>query len=158
MRLKACFSVVAALLVIGLSADAQLFRGFQAASILPPEPVTLKAGAEVKIPLVVRVRPGYHINSDKPREEYLIPTTVTWEVPALKLEGVDFPEAEVVTYSFSDQPLSVFSGEIVITSRFRVPAKAPALKEIRGTLRYQACNDKSCLAPTNVDFAATVLP
>jgi hypothetical protein len=158
VRLKACFSAVAVLLLAGLSAEAQLFRGFQAASILPPEPVKLKPGAELKIPLVVRVRPGYHINSDKPREEYLIPTTVTWEAPALKLEGVDFPEAEIVKYSFSDEPLSVFSGEIVITSRFRVPAKVPAMQEIRGTLRYQACNDKSCLAPTNVDFAATVLP
>ena len=119
MRLKACSSAIAALLLMGLSADAQLFRGFQAASILPPEPVQLKAGAEVEIPLVVRVRPGYHINSDLPREEYLIPTTVTWEAPALKLEGVDFPEAEIVKYSFSDEPLSVFSGEIIITSRFR---------------------------------------
>ena len=105
---------------------------------------------------MVRIRPGYHINSDQPREEYLIPTTVTWEAPALKLERVEFPEAEIVKYSFSDEPLSVFSGEIVITTVFRVPEKAPAMSEIRGSLRYQACNDKSCLAPTSADFAATV--
>ncbi len=158
MKLKVCFSLTAALLLTALAADAQLFRGFQAASVLPPEPVKLRAGAEIEIPLVVRIRPGYHINSDQPREEYLIPTAATWEAPALKLERVKFPEAEVVQYSFSDEPLSVFSGEIVITSVFRVPEKVPALSSIRGSLRYQACNDKACLAPTSADFEVAVLP
>ncbi len=107
---------------------------------------------------MVRIRPGYHINSNQPREEYLIPTAVTWQAPALDLVGVEFPEAEIVRYSFSDEPLSVFSGEIVITTIFRVPEKAPKISEIRGSLRYQACNDKSCLAPTSAEFTAPALP
>ncbi len=157
MRLKVCSSL-AVLLLAGLAAQAQLFRGFQAATVLPPEPVKLTPGAEIEVPLVVRIRPGYHINSDQPREQYLIPTAVTWEAPALKLERVEFPEAEIVKYNFSDEPLSVFSGEIVITTVFRVPDQAPKMSEIRGSLRYQACNDKSCLAPTSADFTAAVLP
>lgn len=156
MRLK-IFCSVSALLLAALAGNAQVFRGFQAASVIPPEPVKLEPGAKIEIPLVVRIRPGYHINSDQPREEYLIPTAITWEAPALKIEGVEFPEAEIVEYSFSDQPLSVFSGEIVIKSVFRVPGKVPSMDSIRGSLRYQACNDKSCLAPTNADFEAAVL-
>ncbi|MBI1356494.1 MAG: hypothetical protein GC160_19295 [Acidobacteria bacterium] len=155
MRSKVCSSLAALLLWTAVSA-AQ-FRGFQAASVLPPPPLRLEAGSEIEVPLVVRIRPGYHMNSNQPREEYLIPTTLSWEAPGLELVRVDYPEAEIVRYDFSEEPLSVYSGEITITTVFRVPAKVPALGEVRGSLRYQACNDKACLAPTSADFQTAVL-
>ena len=154
MRLRTCSSLLL-LLLAALSAGAQ-FRGFQAASVLPPAPLKLAPGQEIAVPVVVRIRPGYHMNSHQPREEYLIPTTLTWEAPGLTLVRVDYPDAEIVKYDFSEEPLSVFSGEITITTVFRVPSAVPPLSELRGSLRYQACNDKACLAPTSVDFQTAV--
>lgn len=157
MTSKACSRLLALALVLAAGAPAQ-FRGFQAASIVPPAPLELRAGEEVELPLTVRIRRGYHINSDNPAEEYLIPTRVTWNAAPLEVMSVEYPEAEIVIYEFSDEPLLVYSGDIVIRTRFKVPSKPPSgLSEIAGSLRYQACNDKACLAPATAEFKAPVI-
>ena len=130
------------------------FRGVQAATALPPPPVELRAGGEVEVPLLVRVRPGYHINSHRPAEEYLIPTSIAWDAAPLEIVRIDYPDAEIVRYDFSEQPLSVYSGEFEIVTVLRAPKSLPAgLASMKGKLRYQACNDKACLAPATVDVA-----
>jgi len=160
MRLRSYCSGPALVLLLQAAlatAPAQSFKGRQTASIVPPLAVKLEAGKTIKVPLQVRIRTGYHINSDKPAEQYLIPTRLTWTVPALKLKGVAYPEAETVNYAFSEQPLSVFSGTIAIESLFDVPANVPgSLTELTGQLRYQACNDKACLPPATLDVAVPV--
>ncbi len=138
--------------IAALSAAAQ-FRGFQAASVAPPAPVAVRAGAEIRVPVMVRIRPGYHINSNKPAEDYLIPTQVVWGAAPLEVVRVEYPEAETVSYDFSEKPLSVYSGEIEIVTILKAPAKAVAGEKLSGRLHYQACNDKACLAPTATDIS-----
>lgn len=142
---------VALALFAAAVASGQTFRGFQAAVVSPPTPLLLEAGKTVEGLLTVRIRPGYHINSNKPAEEYLIPTKLTWTTPGLQTE-VTYPESELFVSQFSDEAMLVFSGEIEFKTKFKAPAKLPAgLTEIVGTLRYQACTDKACLAPTSLD-------
>ncbi len=60
-------------------------------------------------------------------------------------------------YSFSDKPLSVYTGGFELVTRFKVPATAaPGLLVVAGKLRYQACNDRMCLAPKTVDISLPV--
>ncbi|MCB1019433.1 MAG: hypothetical protein KDC27_05870 [Acidobacteria bacterium] len=141
------------LAALALSAQ---FRGFQAASVAPPQPLSIKAGGETRLPLTVRVRRGYHINSSKPNEDYLIPTALTWDAAPLEVVRVEYPEAETVTYDFSPKPLSVYSGEIEIVTVLRAPAGAKPGETLSGQLHYQACNDKACLAPTSVEISVPV--
>ena len=151
MRLSGCsrapltaFLIAAA---VGL-AGAQSFSGFHAASVLPSSTVTLDPGRQVVVPVAVRIRPGFHVNSDRPADVYLIPTKLTWQTEALALKGIEYPPAELVEYKYSDKPLSVYSGKFVIRSSFGVPAQIPDdLTELSGQLRYQACNDKACFPP-----------
>lgn len=125
--------------------------------MLPPAAVRLEAGEEVSIPLKVVIRPGYHINSDTPAEDYLIPTRLTWNDSGLKVKSTEYPQAETVKYEFSEKPLSVFSGSITLRSTLAVPDPVPSgLKELNGKLRYQACNDKACLPPVTVDVTVPV--
>ena len=145
------------MLLVATAAMGQTFRGRQSASIVPPLAVKLQPGKAVVVPVEVRIRSGYHINSDKPAEQYLIPTRLTWNTPALKLKEVTYPEAETVNYAFSDKPLSVFSDTIIIKSAFDVPSNVPAsLTELTAQLRYQACNDKACLPPATLDITVPV--
>ena len=133
------------------------FRGVQAASVLPPTAVQLKAGGELSIPLKVVIRPGYHINSDTPAEDYLIPTRLTWNDAGLEVKSIDYPEPEIVKYEFSEKPLSVFSNSITLRSTLVVPDPVPAgLTELTGKLRYQACTEKACLAPVTLDVSVPV--
>src|SRR5665213_2438521 len=49
-------------------------------------------------------------------------------------------------YSFSDQPLAVYTGNFDIVTKFKVPASAPAGPAvISAKVRYQACTDRMCL-------------
>lgn len=151
------FCFVLLLLTAAAAPSGAQYRGFQAASVLPPPTVTIEAGEEAVVAITIRIRRGYHINSDAPAESYLIPTRLTWEAGPLTVVGVEFPEPEIVRYDFSRKPLSVFSTKVVLKTRFRAPPELPAeFSEIAGKLRYQACNDKACLAPTSVEFKVPV--
>ncbi len=155
-RSKSFFSAGLLLLLAVVAASAQ-FRGFQAANVAVPPPVKLAPGETVDVPLIVRIRKDYHINANKPSEEYLIPTELTWSAPGFDVVKTDYPEAELFVSKFSQEPLLVYSGEITITSELRAPAKLPAgLTELTGSLSYQACTDKSCLAPVSAEFNVPV--
>ena len=142
--------------MIAAAASAQ-FKALEVASVLPSAPVAVEAGKAVTVPLSIRIRRGYHINSETPAESYLIPTKLTWDAPGFKTAAIKYPQAEIVTYDFSDKPLSVYSGTIQITSTLTAPAEIPAgLTELSGKFRYQACNDKACLPPRTAEFKVPV--
>lgn len=155
--MKGCSKIAALLVFLTATSGWAQFRGFQAATVLPPAPLELKAGETVEASIFVRIRRGYHINSDKPAEEYLIPTRLTWDIAPLEALAVTYPEAEIFVSQFSDDVMLVFSGEVEFKTSVRVPKTIPeGLTELAGTLRYQACTEKACLAPTSVDFTLPV--
>ena len=161
-RLRDYSRPVAAVLLLGLASGALWAQGFsgglRAASILPGPVVKLQPGKTAEVSVAIQIRPNYHINSNAPADEYLIPTRLTWEPSGLDWKKTDYPEAETVSYSFSDKPLSVYSNKIVIVSHFAVPESVPAsLKELKGKLRYQACNNRACLPPKTVEVSVPVL-
>ena len=145
----------AAALLFGLAARALVAAG-------PPDPATLltadaalAAGAEQgKGTLTVRAKlaQGWHTNSHKPSEDYLIPTTLKLN----PVEGVTFgepryPEGKLEKFSFSDKPLSVYAGEFTMEVPVSWMAMPPA---VTGSVEFQACNDTQCLAPASVPSKA----
>ncbi len=103
------------------------------------------------------MRPGYHTNSNTPSDPYLIPLKLTWNPGPLEAVSVMYPKPAMEKYSFSDKPLSVFSGNFDLSTTFKVPANAiPGPTAVTGKLRYQACNDSMCLAPKTIDVRLQV--
>lgn len=154
---SACVAVaLGVLLSLGAGeADAQAL-GFLAASIEPNPGVQVAGPGTLRVPVSIRIRRGYHINSDRPNEDYLIPTVLSWEGSPFPVEAVTYPPAEQVRYDFSDAPLSVFSSRIEIVTTFRVEDVPEALRELRGSLRFQACNDRACLPPRTIAVTVPV--
>ncbi len=113
------------------------------------------ATVQVKIPL--SVDSGYHVNSDKPNEDYLIPLKLTWDKAAMgALEGgtVVYPKPSQEKYDFDEKPLSVFAGTFDLIANFKVGANAPAGPGVAsGKLRYQACSNKACYPPKTIDIS-----
>lgn len=73
------------------------------------------------------------------------------------MEQIAYPKAQMEKYDFSPTPLSVFSGNFEIVTRFKAPAgAAPGPAMMNGKLRYQACNNRECLPPKTIDVAITV--
>ena len=126
-------------------------------TVAPSEHVTIKRGASADVKLKLELRPGFHVNSDKPTDDYLIPLKLTWSKDPLQAEQVTYPKPQMEKYDFSLTPLSVFSGNFEIVTHFKAPSSAsPGPVMMNGKLRYQACNNKECLAPKNLDVAIAV--
>jgi hypothetical protein len=119
----------------------------------PPAKVTGKRGEAVEAKLDLQLRGGYHVNSNTPNEDYLIPLRLKWEPGALAATGVIFPKPEQRNYSFASKPVSVFTGNFQVVARFKVDANAPAGPGVLvGKLRYQACSDDTCYRPATLEI------
>jgi hypothetical protein len=122
-----------------------------------PEPVAARAGATLEVKLPLQLREGYHVNSDKPPDPYLIPLRLTWDSGLITVAEVIYPRPENRKVDFFAGPLPVFSGHFELLTRFKVPASAPpGLVNVAGKLRYQACNDRMCLPPKTIDVTVPV--
>lgn len=109
-------------------------------------------GSEFKVALKVNIDKEWHINSNQPYEDYLIASELNIiEDQNFKLNKVVYPKAHDFTFAFSESPLSVWEGEIVIGAVVTASENAePGTYQLIINLDYQACNDMSCLAPTSV--------
>jgi hypothetical protein len=120
-------------------------------TVAPVPTVKAKKGSVATVTVRAVLPPGFHANSNKPTDDYLIPLTLKWTGGPLQADGIVYPKADLEKYSFSDKPLSVVTGEFTITTKFKVPADAPQGPAAEnGTIRYQACNDRMCFAAKNV--------
>lgn len=125
--------------------------------VAPPERVAAKRGQIVTAKVSADLRSGYHVNSNTPADEYLIPIKLSWAKSPFPVEQVVYPKPKLEKFDFSPQPVSVFSGTFDILTKFKVPANAAAgLTTISGKLRYQACNNKECLPPKTIDIQLPV--
>ena len=120
------------------------------------------ADSTARVGLDIALDPGYHVNSDAPLDDLLIPTVLRLDPPeGFTLEGVAFPEAILLEQVGVEEPLAVFEEEFTIGAALRVDASVAAgAYTVPGTLRYQACNDRMCFNPVNapVEFAVEVAP
>ena len=122
---------------------------------MPPRKVTVKAGATADSTLKLNLKQGFHVNSNTPSEEYLIPLKLTWNDGALESTGTTFPRPEFQKYSFAQKPLSVYTGDFEVVTHFKAKA-SPGVSTITGKLRYQACNDNMCLPPKTLEVKVDV--
>ena len=103
------------------------------------------------------LKQGYHVNSNTPADEYLIPLRLTWAKTPLDAGQIDWPKPEFQKLAFSEKPVSLFTGKFEIVTHFKAPATAnPGFAMMTGKLRYQACNDRECLPPKTIDVQFAV--
>ena len=110
-------------------------------------------GKEFQVAVVVDIAHGYHMNSHHPTDQYLIATTLTPKLPAgFELLDTLYPAGRVEKFSFSpDKGLDVYSGSVTLKLRLVAHNDAPiGAVTFPVTLRYQACNDTTCLPPVKV--------
>jgi Disulphide bond corrector protein DsbC len=126
-------------------------------SVSPPPRVHAKRGQEVTAPITAELQAGFHVNSNQPADEYLIPLRLTWVKGPLETVQVMYPKPQMEHFAFSQKPVSIFSGKFEIVTKFKTaPAAQPGMALMNGKLRFQACNDRECLPPKTVDVQFTV--
>ncbi len=107
---------------------------------------------EFKIAVEADIEETWHINSNNPRDEYLIPTTIMIDDTInFNLLKIAYPEAQDIKLSFSDTPLSVWQGKVYFGGLVKAADNlSPGNYPLIVIVEYQACNDQSCLVPTIV--------
>jgi len=117
------------------------------------------AGGKYKVAVKALVENSWHINSNKPDEDYLIPTDLQIDTSkGFKLQKRIYPKAEEKKLGFSDKPLSVWEGEVLITADLMVPKNIrPGNYFLVTKLNYQSCNNQSCMPPATAIDTLNVL-
>lgn len=115
-------------------------------------------GKDFQVAVVVDINEAYHMNSHKPSDAYLIPTTLTPKLPdGITLVDTIYPAGHDKKFSFSDKPLNVYAGKVTLRLKLAAGASAPlGDATIPITLRYQACNNSACLPPVKIPVDVTL--
>ncbi len=127
-------------------------------SVQAVEPVTLAAGQEAEARITVVVADGYHIQANPASSEFFVPTRLQlrarggisskepkypsgrpYRLPGMPEEFMTYEEAIVVA-------ITLVAGELA----------QPGDRLLQGSLRYQACDDRSCLFPASVPVSVPV--
>jgi hypothetical protein len=154
MKSAACWISAFALAVLLSRAQAPQILALQ-----EPQKVVVPRQGDVLVPLKLSMRPGYHANSDKPSEDYLIPLRLVWDGKApVEAAEILYPKAKLEKFEFTEKPISVVDGDFEIVTRLRrAPNAMPGPAILAGKLRYQACNDKMCFPPKTLDVKVPLL-
>ena len=125
----------------------------------PVPPVSAERTKQTMVDLNFRVPAGYHVNSNAPKSEFLIPTALKMELPTdIILGKIAYPEGTDMTFPFSpDEKLSVYSGDFTIAVGVHpLRSVVPGKYVMHGVLRYQACDNAACYPPKTLPVSFEV--
>src|ERR1700719_215340 len=145
--------------LVALLAGSAWAQGGKAPSVsfAPVSVVTAPRAAQTMVDLNFRVASGFHINSNTPKSEFLIPTNLKMDLPTdIILGKIQYPAGKDLVFPFSpDEKLNVYSGDFTIAVAVHplhavVPAKDAAGK-FRGEGREGTAwpASQSCAEPAH---------
>jgi hypothetical protein len=147
--------------ILCTSASAQDDIGVKGTAVkMGPAPVaTVVQGQPTSVPLQFRVAGGYHINSNQPKTEFLIPTVLKVEAATdIVIGKITYPEGHDLSFAFDpDEKLNVYTGDFTVDVLVRPMHSAQTGKYVlRGTLKYQACDNVACYPPKQLPVSFDV--
>jgi DsbC/DsbD-like thiol-disulfide interchange protein len=115
----------------------------------------VRKGGTVQGTVTMDIPSGYHVNSNRPLEKFLIASQLQIEAPkGVRVGSLVYPRPILRKLKFSKSRVSVFEGRAVIRFSVTVPASFPSRTvELKGHSRYQACNDDICFPPRTRDVS-----
>jgi hypothetical protein len=147
--------------LLWLFAGAVLAQSGKAPSVsFAPLPlVTATRTAQTMVNLNFRVARGFHINSNTPKSEFLIPTNLKMDLPTdIVLGKIEYPAGQDVSFPFSpDEALNVYTGDFTIALAVHpLHSVVPGKYVMHGVLRYQACDNAQCFPPKTLPVSFDV--
>jgi hypothetical protein len=148
-----------AILLNSISVPAQTAGKAPSVTMGPVPMVTAARAKQTPVNLNFRVPRGYHINSNAPKSEFLIPTALKMDLPTdIILGKIAYPAGEDVSFPFSpDEKLNVYTGDFTIGLAVHpLLSVMPGKYVMHGVLRYQACDNAACYPPKTVPVSFDV--
>ena len=112
-------------------------------------PDRVKKGRVTRASVVMDIPSGLHVQSSRPLDKFLVATKLDVETPSgMKVGPISYPRALMRKLKFSKGTVAVYEGRAVLRFNVTVPANySGSSGEVKGKLRFQACNDESCFPP-----------
>ncbi len=107
-----------------------------------------RVGAGNQVEVTIDVAPGWHINAEKPLQDYLIGTKLT-TASDKPLPGTVYPEAQKRVLGFQRAELALYEGQVSLSATLPEGESAVAVQ-------VQACSDEICLAPETLTLKLSV--
>ena len=121
--------------------------------------ITAVQSSSANVSLSFNVAKGYHINSNHPKSEFLIPTALKIDATTdIVIGKTIYPDGQDMSFAFApDEKLNVYTGDFnvgVVVHPLR--SVTPGKYVVRGSLRYQACDNTACYPPKNLPVSFDV--
>lgn len=117
----------------------------------------LKSGGSSEATIKLKILQGYHINGN-PASKFQIATSLDVEPGAAVTAGQPiYPQSVTKKFAFSEQPIAVYEDEVTI--KLPLNAATAAQKgghQLKGKVRFQACDDEVCYPPRNLETSIPV--
>src|SRR5215470_8412723 len=138
--LRSSILVVLAVFLFTVSVAAQSSADVNVYGNITPD--KLKKGRVARAVLIMDIPSSLHVQSNKPLDKYLVATKLDVETPSgIQVGPVTYPRAVMRSLKFSKTSVAVFEGRVTIRFNLTVPASySGGSGEIKGKLRFQACN------------------
>jgi uncharacterized protein len=120
--------------------------------VIIPHPVSSTGLADAEV--VLNIKKGWHINANKPLDQNLSPTVITFkESTAYQIIKITYPEPMLEKLPISESQLALYEDQIIIKVQIKVTKKTDnQLIKLEGNVKYQPCNNQTCLFPTAKPF------
>lgn len=109
--------------------------------------------------VILGIPNGFHINSNRPTNKFMIPTRITVTGPrGVRIGPIRYPRANVRSFAFApDERLPVFEGNPAMRFDVTLPAGfAQDRLRLRVVVAYQACSDDTCFRPSERDITVSI--
>ncbi len=155
---RPCWASIPQMLVVVFMATASLAQPKILSTNVFLSKTGVLPGEEIRVALQLDIEKGWHINAHEPLETSLLPTEVVLEMdPPFTLKEIHYPKPKRKTFQFIQGELAVYDGKVFIFMDLALSAEAaPGKGRIWGRIKYQACDDRSCLLPTEAAFSASI--
>jgi hypothetical protein len=146
----------------GLTAQDLSPRKGPSVTMVDPGIATVVRGKSGNVDLVFHISPGFHVNSNKPHAEFLIPTTLRLTAPTdIMIGAITYPPGQETTFPFApDAKMSVYGSQFWVNFAVRPLSNVvPGKYAVHGQLKYQACDEATCYPPKliPVDFQVKIV-
>jgi hypothetical protein len=112
------------------------------------------APATYEVIFHVTLKPGWHIFSLQPGDEFIVPPRFHFENdPNVSFDGKVEQRGKLITSSLEGvgKPVNYFESSVDFVFTMKLLNRKP-LKVVTGDQEYQVCNDKMCMPPIRNTF------
>lgn len=118
-------------------------------------PRNVRHGARVSLFVDITPKPKMHVYS--PEQKDVIPVALKLDPPAgVQIAAAKYPKPEQYFFAPLKETQLVYSKPFRLTQEIVVNSSSPPSVTIKGTLRYQACDEAICYLPQTVPVSWTL--